>query len=220
METFHRGEPQQGSSFIFRNDRWPRELVKEAPGILFVLLARDRLRWAERQPKWEQVLGQHRLGALSPKDAGRYLEAVPVPEPEVRARMAAGAKGLPFYLDLQVHTYERFRNQGLAPEPTQFGGSEPEILDRFLDHLSEEAARMLTVLADCRRFDEALWLDLGRAFRVGLPPFALNDLQSFSFVEELGSGWLSLHALMREGLRVSFGKRRLRLWRRPHQATT
>lgn len=59
---------------------------------------------------------------------------------------------------------------------------------------------MLTVLAHCRRFDEALWLDLGQAFRNGLLPFAFNDLQSFSFVEALDDGWSSLHALMREGL--------------------
>jgi tetratricopeptide (TPR) repeat protein len=200
MEAFHRGEAQKGGGFNFRNDRWLRDLVKETPGILFVLLGRDRLRWAEVEPEWAEVLDQHRLGALSPEDAERYLLGVPVEEAEIRARMAEGAKGLPFYLDLQVDLYESLRNQGRAPEPAQFGGSEPEILNRFLDHLGGTAARALAVLAHCRRFDEALWLHLGQEFMGGLPPFAFGELREFSFVEELEGGWLGLHALMREAL--------------------
>lgn len=73
VEAFHRGEAQKGGGFAFRNDRWLRELIKETPGVLFVLLGRDRLCWAEVEP-----------------------------EPEVRARMVEGAKSLPFYLELQV----------------------------------------------------------------------------------------------------------------------
>jgi tetratricopeptide (TPR) repeat protein len=175
-------------------------LVKETPGVLFVLFGRDRLRWAEVEPEWTEVLDQHRLGALSPEDADDFLLKVPVPEPDLRARMIQGARGLPFYLDLQVDLYESLKNQGRTPELTQFGGSEPEILNRFLDHLGDTAARALTVLAHCRRFDEALWLHLGREFMGGLPPFSFGELHGFSFVEELEGGWLSLHALMREAL--------------------
>jgi hypothetical protein len=200
VEAFHRGEAQKGGGFAFRNDRWLRELVKETPGVLFVLLGRDRLRWAEVEPEWAEVLDQHRLGALSPADAERYLVQVPVAEPEVRARMVEGARGLPFYLDLQVDLYEGLKNQGRTPEPAQFGGSEPEILERFLDHLGEAATRALAMLAHCRRFDEALWLHLGQEFLGGLPPFAFGELKGFPFVEELEAGWLGLHALMREAL--------------------
>jgi hypothetical protein len=88
-----------------------------------------------------------------------------------------GRRGCRFYLDLQVDLYESLKNQGRAPEPAQFGGSEPEILGRFLDHLGGEAARALAVLAHCRRFDEALWLHLGREFMGGLPPFAFGELR-------------------------------------------
>jgi hypothetical protein len=190
IEAFHRGEAQKGGGFAFRNDRWLRDLVKETPGVLFVLLGRDRLRWAEVEPKWTEVLDQHRYGAISAEDARRYLLGVPVEEATIRARMVEGAKGLPFYLDLQVGFYESLKNQGRAPEPAQFGGSEPEILNRFLDHLGGAAARALGVLAHCRRFDEALWLHLGREFMGWLPPFSFGELRTFSFVEELGGSWL------------------------------
>lgn len=206
LEAFHRSEAQQGGGFAFRNDRWLRELVKETPGVLFVLLARDRLCWAEAEPEWAQVIEQRRLGAFAPEDAGVYLLRVPVSEPEVRARMIQGAQGLPFYLELQVDLYEGLRNQGEAPEPDRFGGSEPEILDRFLNHLGPVASRALTVLAHCRRFDESLWLHLGREFMSGLPPFGYGELVHFSFVEELGDGWLGLHALMREALSARTAK--------------
>ena len=201
VEAFHRGEAQKGGGELsFRNDRWLRELVKETPGVLFVLLGRERLRWAEAEAGWNEVLEQHRLGALSPADGERFLLAVPVEEPEIQSRMVEGAKGVPFYLDLQVDIYEKLKNQGRELEPAQFGGNELEILTRFLDHLGEPAARVLAVLAHCRRFDEALWLDLGQAFMGGLPPFAFGTLRGFSFVEELEGGWLSLHALLREAL--------------------
>lgn len=207
VEAFHRAEGQKAGAFAFRNDRWLRDLVKETPGVLFVLLGKDRLRWAEMEPEWEEVLDQHRLGALLPKDAERHLIYVPVAEPEIRARMVEGAKGLPFYLERQVDLYEGLKNRGLAPEPRQFGGSQPEILARLLDYLGETTTRALTVLAHCRRFDEALWLHLGQAFMGGLAPtLPFGELREFSFVEELEGNWLTLHALMREEMRAHTAK--------------
>jgi hypothetical protein len=145
---------RRAGAFAFRNDRWLRDLVKETPGVLFVLLGRDRLRWAEVEPEWAGGAGPAPARRALGRGRGQFLLDVPVEEAGDPGADGRGAKGLPFYLDLQVDLYESLKNQGRAPEPAQFGGSEPEILGRFLDHLGGDGgpgARRAGALPAVRR---------------------------------------------------------------------
>lgn len=57
----------------FAVDAWVRRLVVESPGVLFILLGRDKMRWADFDSDYERVLEQHILGGLSNEDADPFL---------------------------------------------------------------------------------------------------------------------------------------------------
>ena len=181
-------------------DAWLRRLVQDAPGVLFAIFGRNKLRWSELRPDWGPVVEGHRLGALSDTDADLFLRQVPIADPAIRAPIVQGAQGLPFYLDLQVSHYERLLADGQPPDPTQFGGSHPEILRRFLDHLSEVELSMVRLAAYPQELTEAETTALAGAFLGGIGHLDWGWLRRQGFFETDADGDLLMHALMRDAL--------------------
>lgn len=183
-----------------RVDAWVRRLVEEMPGVLFVIFGRDRLKWDELGDDWAAALAQHMLGGLSEEDAQAFLKAIPIPEEPVRQAIIAGARGLPFYLDLQVDQYEELKNKGQTPSAEDFGGEESEIIARFLDHLDREDQAALKLLAHARVFDEPLCRHLSERFLGGPATVDFAHLTGRSFIERNPEGQFLMHALMRDYL--------------------
>ena len=184
-------------------DRWVRRLVRECPGVLFVLLGRDLedvSRWKEEDSDWEGKIEPHRLGGLSDTDADLFLATVPIVEREVRGRIVGSSQGLPFFLDLQVGTYESLQNAGRQPQVGDFGVGREEILHRFMAHLEGREKGILTLLAPTRWFDEELARHLARTFLGGEGAADFSRVQRHSFVDEIAPGKWTMHALMREYL--------------------
>lgn len=98
-----------------------------------------------------RIITHETLDNLNDADAEHFLLAVPIAEAEIRARIITGAQGIPFYLNLQVDQYESCQRQQLTPSPDDFGGKEPEILIRFMNHLPDYApslkSRVLCAMA-------------------------------------------------------------------------
>src|SRR5689334_10431645 len=144
----------------FRVDEWVRRLVQESPGVLFVILGRDAIRWEEIDPEWEGKVWKERLLLLADTDSLRFLKSVPIDDDEICNRIVHSSRGLPFYLNLQVDLYEKLRNAGQVPAPDQFGGSHPDILARFIDHLSSDEKLQLRLASYPRILDEKLMISL------------------------------------------------------------
>ena len=182
-----------------RTDRWVRRLVQESPGVLFVILGRDKVRWGERDPDWESVLDQHLLGGLSDEDADRFLQQVPIPEQDIRDTIVDSAKGLAFYLDLQVSIYEDEKNHNNSPTLAMFGGKDNEIIARFINHVDSQVETALKVMAQARYFDEELFNHLCKNFLGGAATIGFKRLVNHSFIN-LEGGRYSMHGLMRDYL--------------------
>jgi hypothetical protein len=74
-------------------DAWVRGLVASTPGVLFVILGRERLTWDRRFPdQWAGLLDdQHLLGGLSEADADAFLRQVPIADAALRRAIIDGA---------------------------------------------------------------------------------------------------------------------------------
>jgi len=183
-----------------RTDDWVRSLVEEAPGVLFAVFGRDRLRWEEVPGDWGPVLDQHLLGGLSDQDADRFLAGVPIAEPEIRARIVEGSRGLPFYLDLAVDQYEDLMDAETPPTAEAFGSTPATVLERFLDHLGERERQDLNLASYPASLSEPLLAELGQGFAGGAATMNWGRLARRSFMEQGADGRLAMHALMREEL--------------------
>lgn len=198
-------------------DEWLRRLIAETPGVLHVILGRDPLAWADRDPaEWRDIIIPFPLGILSDDDAENFLKSVPIEEADIRANIVQGARGIPFYLDLQVDQYENCKRGGQTPQADQYGGTQPEILQRFTSHLPGDLRRALVVAACPRWLDEALFLNLCGQFLGGMAAVRLADLTRYSFWTETG-GHHYLHAVMRDHLQDDSRKNEAALYQQIHR---
>ena len=206
--------PDKTGLAALETDAWVRDLVAAAPGVLFVILGRERLTWDERFPHhWASRLDdQHLLGGLAAADADRVLAGIPIPDLPVRRAIIRGAGSSdpsgpghqgahPFYLDLAIDTWLDLLAAGRRPpSPADFGVTHPEVLARFLRHRTQAEQGALKVLAGLAAFDREIFAALLTRFRIPYPLTAFEDLCDLSIIEPGADGCFRLHGLMRSHL--------------------
>ncbi|MDD2775677.1 MAG: tetratricopeptide repeat protein [Gallionella sp.] len=176
-------------------DAWVQTLIAETPAVLHVILGRETLVWDKSE--WGEIIQPFPLDNLPDADAQAFLQAVPIPEADIRARIVQGAQGIPFYLELQVEQYATLKNQAKIPQAEDFGGQKQEILDRFVSHLPDTLRRALEIAAQPQWLDEPLFLDLCEKFLGGRASVRFSDLTRYSFWTQ-SNGRYYLHAVLRE----------------------
>ena len=199
-EALWRGRGQKDGLADRRTDVWVRLLVQDAPGVLFVIAGRDKLRWGEIDEAWNSVVNTHLLGGLAEEDADHFLLQVPIDQPDIRAKIVSSSNGLPFYLDLQVSQYEAIRERQQTPMAEQFGGTPSDILARFLDHLSDADQSTLRLASYLQTITRTLMDSLAEAFPGRAINYSFDQMVSRSSFTETSEGTYEIHALMKEEL--------------------
>ena len=177
-------------------DVWVRSLVQDAPGVLFLIFGRDKLRWDEIKRDWETILESHRLGPLSDPDADLFLRRVPIEDAEIRKKIVETSTGLPFYLDLQVSHYANLRADS-APSIEDFATQTEGILPRFWNHLSDPEREVVRYASYPHDLSETVMNSLVERFPGPLGQMNWGWLKRQSFMSEAVDGDPVMHDLMR-----------------------
>lgn len=213
-EALWRDHPSKTDLLV---DKWVRKLVNETPAVLHVILGREALAWAQQDPEeWQGIITPCPLDHLTDTDADSFLQTVPVVENDIRARIVEGAKGIPFYLNLQVDQYESCKRSNLIPQADEYGGKEPEMLARFISHLPDTMRRALRVASYPRWLDEALLLNLCEKFLGGAAVISLHELTAYSFWTTQDRRYY-LHTVIRDYLQNADQEREHILFGKIHQ---
>ena len=213
-EALWRDQPSKTDLLV---DKWVRKLVSESPAVLHVMLGREALAWAQQDPEeWQGIITPCPLDHLTDTDADSFLQTVPVVENDIRTRIVESAKGIPFYLNLQVDQYESCKRRNLTPQVDEYGGKEPEMLARFISHLPDTMRRALRVASYPRWLDEALFLNLCEKFLGGAAVISLHELTAYSFWTKQADRYF-LHAVMRDYLQAESLEHEATLYRNIHQ---
>jgi tetratricopeptide (TPR) repeat protein len=198
-------------------DKWVRNLVAETPEALHVILGRDALIWETYEPQeWQGIITHEILDNLSDADAEQFLLAVPIEEAAIRERIIAGANGIPFYLNLQVDQYESSQRQDQIPNPNDYGGQEPELLIRFMNHLPDAMRQALRVASCAQWLDEALFLALSEKFLGGKASISFHELTLYSFWTNKNQRYY-LHNVMRDYLQITYRTQEALLYEQVHK---
>ncbi|MBN2267202.1 MAG: tetratricopeptide repeat protein, partial [Candidatus Babeliaceae bacterium] len=188
---------------FFREDEWVRDLVNESKGVLWCISGREKLRWSEWDVEWAGLVEQHLIGDLSDEDATRFLNVAGLQDKEVIAAIVHAAKGVPFYLDLALDSWETLIEKGNEPRADIFQVDHYELFTRFMKYLDAHEQEMLKVLSIPRLFDQTLFNDLIEEFKTGYIPARFQELMRFSFVVEIETKRIyALHELMRANLQT------------------
>ena len=216
-EALWRERGQKDALTDRRTDAWVRLLVQDAPGTLFVIAGRDKLRWGEIDPAWNEVIDARLLGGLSAEDADRFLAAVPIGEDDIRARIVGSSEGLPFYLDLQVSQYEAIRERGEAPVVAQFGSTPSDILSRFLEHLNDTDQSVLRLASYFNTITRPAMTELADAFPQRAVNFSFDRMIARSAFTPVADDAYTIHALMQEELQRREREENEALFRKIHR---
>lgn len=213
-EALWRDQPSKTDLLV---DKWVRKLVNETPAVLHVILGREALAWVQQDPEeWQGIITPCPLDHLTDTDADNFLRSIPVVENDIRARIVEGAKGIPFYLNLQVDQYESCKRSNLIPQADEYGGKEPEMLARFISHLPDTTRRALRVASYPRWLDETLLFNLCEKFLGGVAVISLHELTAYSFWTKQEESHY-LHAVMRDHLQAESYEHEPVLFKRIHQ---
>jgi len=204
------------------DDRWLRYLLAHLDltgGVVPVVAGRKPPRWPEQAECTipARYLESCLVGHFSDADADAYLERAGVQDPALRARLCDYARvgpdevhplfaGLGADVVLQAVRGGSHLTAGDFPEEPDAGKKREELMKRLLMLAGKDVEYAVRSLAAARAFDRDLFETLGEQ---GRSCYTANDaafdtLTGFSFVwedEVRGTGWYSVHALLRRVLR-------------------
>ncbi|MEE9554739.1 MAG: tetratricopeptide repeat protein [candidate division Zixibacteria bacterium] len=185
----------------FTKDEWIRGIVEKTPGVLWTISGREELEWPKRDKTWKDRIESCRVEDLEEGYAHEYLIGCGIENENIRKVIFEGSKGVPFYLDISVDTFEKIKEKGKEPTVDDLGKTHRDILDRFIRNLNNDEIETLKVLSTARFWNKDIFIAMVKEFGTGYPLTKINDFHRFSFIKErAGENTWTMHELMRESL--------------------
>ena len=179
------------------SDAWLEELIAAAERGVWLLAAREKLRWYEEAPDWNKVLEQHLVGALTDADAVAFLRGVDITEPTIVKAIVQATSGVPMALDVAASLYLAKRDDGVLPVPGDFRDTPDGMLTKFLSHLDRHHADAIRCLALFDEFDYDIAVAALGAWNlpITLPEFEV--ICKSIMAEHVGSAVYRIHSIVR-----------------------
>lgn len=196
-------ENKKSKRMFFDVDEWIRDVfIPNLPGVLFIILGREKLRWEEENSDWADCLEQHLIGRLADDDTKHFLKTCHIFNEEIINRIIKLSDGHPYSLDLCVDTYYAIKkNRKPIKDDFCFDKNKTKISERLMKYLELFERETLKVLSIPRFWDYKIFELLIKEFNTGFPISALHELCHFSFISErtIKNTW-EMHSLMRKSL--------------------
>ncbi|MCH6266074.1 tetratricopeptide repeat protein [Neobacillus citreus] len=199
-------EDQRLKGDEFYVDEWIREWIQVTPGVTWVIFGRERLRWAETDKDWNDVIVQKQLTSLGEEVGAEILRRHGIHQEEIISTILGYSKGLPYSIELSVDLFKRIsKERAPVKEDFQFEKNVEKLFTRFMKYLTKGERRALELLALTRSWDRQLFTLLVKQFDIGFYADDFDDLIHFSFIKMGADGRWEMHSLMRESLRDHIG---------------
>lgn len=206
-----------GMAVVTQTDRWLRSLIKASPGALILIFGRNELDWFRVDPFFKPTaLIQRETFGLRPEDARRYLELKGLTDDAICTRIVDEAYGVPMSLALAARLFHDLVADGRAPAVEDFGCTPPELVDKFIDHLSDSERCNLRIASYPEAIDEALFLDLVDQFPGHVSNANWVQLTGQSFMFGSG-GFYTTHPTLRDELQLRERERSNVFYSRVHR---
>ncbi|WP_337102760.1 tetratricopeptide repeat protein [Paenibacillus sp. YIM B09110] len=185
-------------------DDWIRDWAYYTPGVTWVILGREKLRWIESRSGWKNVISFHEMPSMNDEECRATLAASAITDDDIVSQIIAGAEGLPFSLRLSIDQYNSIASSRTpVRDDFKLENSKGELIKRFMKHLNKEERRALELLALTRSWDRTLFGKLITHFNSGRIGLDMQEIVRFSFMKENSDKRWEMHALMRLSLRES-----------------
>lgn len=167
-----------------QNERWIQEFIsyfdrKTFPQLLITIFGRDKIEWGE---EWQKLLEQHQLIEFAYSYSKEYIQKAGIDNPDIINAIINSSKGYPFLLYLSLETYANLKNHGQDARVSDFTGSYPEIVERFLYNLDKETVEVLRLMSIPNYYDADIFSLLIKEYNISFPMTEFEQFNKYSFV--------------------------------------
>lgn len=188
------GELNQGKLIINDSFKWVEELIQSLANVNVVSFGREQLE-NEKQGK----LKQFEVLPFNFEETCELLKNHYINNQEISKALFISTKGIPYYLDLAIKTYNQISSVRI-PNTKDFEGNLEKVVERFVKYLNREERAILEVLSVPKGWDEKLY-DALFSREEDLVKRRASFIEGCNFVtynEDLSQ--FTMHNLMREHL--------------------
>lgn len=186
-----------------KNERWIQEIIEyfdseQFPNLLITIFGRDKVEWDD---EWQAILEQYKLVEFKDNFSKEYLEKAGIYEPEIIDAIIKSSEGYPFLLYLSLETYANIKNSGKDVMSNSFGGSYPEIIERFIYNLDKDTVEVLRLMSIPNFYNVEIFRLLINKFNISFPMTEFEQFNKYSFVSyDINEKDYYVHDLMRKGI--------------------
>ncbi len=183
-------------------DRWVRTFARYLTNGSCVIFSRERLdHWLDDSAVWRSgALVQRSLPDLPPEIADKVLEEGGVRDEEIRRRIVVLSQGHPLFLQVQIETFRAATRNGAKIVLKTFADDSRGIISRFVDHLDQRDALALQIISIFESIGPELFDFLADAIPSAFQGLSFEAVTKYSFFQQMGDNFVSMHSLMRQGL--------------------
>ena len=186
-----------------KNERWVQEIIEyfdseSFPDLLIMIFGRDEIEWED---EWKELIDQYQLLEFSTEYSKEYLYKVGIDNEEIINSIINSSKGFPFLLYLSAETYANMKNADKEPSVEDFGGSYPEIIERFIYNLDKDTVEVLRLMSIPNYYDSEIFKLLIKTYNVSFPMTEYEQFNKYSFVSyDKKEDQYYIHDLMKKGI--------------------
>lgn len=186
-----------------KNERWIQEIIKyfdaeQFPNLLITIFGRDKVEWEE---EWQEILEQHQLLEFKINYSIEYLKKAGISDDTIINAITKSSEGHPFLLYLSLETYANLKNAGKEPNIEEFGGSYPEIIERFIYNLDKDTVEVLRLMSIPNFYNVDIFRLLINEFNLSFSMTEFEQFNKYSFVSyDKFENVFFIHDLMRKGI--------------------
>lgn len=185
------------------NDMWIRGedgLVMNAPRVMWVIAGREKLRWVDFDPDWNDSMDQHILGSLSSADAAFFLTSAGITDEQLIRSIYQLTSGTPVFLDLCVDNYYSMLDNGRTPTIDDFSGGTNVLIERFMRYMDDSRKDITYLLACMKVWDDELFHSAARMVLPGYSLTTYEKIKDLSFILKNEDGTFYIHQTVQDAV--------------------
>lgn len=225
LDTYERFIDNLNSDTIrMDSDYWLRRgnssLIKSVPGILWVIMGREKMDWRKDDSDWDDEvnedipisglsendkeelannnLEQHLLGDLSESDSIQFFQKAGIYDTKLCHELYELTSGTPLYMDICVRNYYALGKENVNIE--QFGNDINELINRYMKNMPYHYRQMLFVMSILEEWNDEKFEKVAYALKNNewFTTNRYNDFIKHSFIISNSSGRKYVHETVRK----------------------
>lgn len=191
-------EAEQHRRGTAMRDEWIRQLIINAPRVLFVIAGQNKLNWGSLSQTHAVKLEQYELSGLQRESAFQFLRQRSINDLDYLNSIFRRTQGHPFWLELVTEQYLRAVRDSCRITPAILGMDEADLLDSLCIGLTREEQQTIKQLSAVVYFDKELFKRLlSGPLETGYPKQGFSAFIRLSFVEKLTDKHYTIHSVMK-----------------------